>query len=360
MQMQRWFGYRGSHLPFCRVFLFEDQLALFRSYHANDEALKQEILRRSDVSTPPDRVLVLAGERFVATAKVETRHLPLHPGPTPAIRIVEHENDALIQANTDLVVQFLTGHEVDVIEAPVGTVRGLITREPIGMFEVADLLDGLCYSYHDPDPTHEVYARWRSLEVQLGLGVSLLRTPGKKPSAPAVEPGGCPYSIAAYLRLWNALLGQHDVRGFYPTDRPGLSWHMIDIDAHRTTRPRFYVGVRFGSEGVAQDPRLAERGIQTMRRGLSIRPHVLETLWGTRGTEGQYYGDQLFDYHLHASQPVPRLHQDSLWRPRSHPGLVLVHLIRHPEKPVDMVALGLALPHGGPDHIAALRGATHP
>ena len=34
MQMQRWFGYRGGHLPFCRVFLLRDQLKLFRKYNS--------------------------------------------------------------------------------------------------------------------------------------------------------------------------------------------------------------------------------------------------------------------------------------------------------------------------------------
>ncbi len=33
MQMQRWFGYRGSYIELCRVFASSDQLALFRAYH---------------------------------------------------------------------------------------------------------------------------------------------------------------------------------------------------------------------------------------------------------------------------------------------------------------------------------------
>jgi hypothetical protein len=81
----------------------------------------------------------------------------------------------------------------------------------------------------------------------------------------------------------------------------------------------------------------------------------LDVLWGSRGIGGDYYGDQLFDYHFHNTQPVPRLHDDSVWRPRGHPGLVLFHIVREEQKKVDMVAVGLALPHGGPDHIAALR-----
>jgi hypothetical protein len=31
MQMQRWFGYRGSYIELCRVFASSDQLSLFRA-----------------------------------------------------------------------------------------------------------------------------------------------------------------------------------------------------------------------------------------------------------------------------------------------------------------------------------------
>jgi hypothetical protein len=91
MQMQRWFGYRGRHFSFCRVFAFADQLALFRQYHSNDQAMKTEILNHMEQHDAPfgNGVLVLQGEGFKATSKVESRRVPLHPGPTPSIRIVE-------------------------------------------------------------------------------------------------------------------------------------------------------------------------------------------------------------------------------------------------------------------------------
>ena len=40
MQMQRWFGYRGSYIELCRVFASSDQLSLFRDYHDVDEAVR--------------------------------------------------------------------------------------------------------------------------------------------------------------------------------------------------------------------------------------------------------------------------------------------------------------------------------
>ncbi len=43
MQMQRWFGYRGSFLDLCRVFLPAQQAGLFRQYHEVDEGLRRGV-----------------------------------------------------------------------------------------------------------------------------------------------------------------------------------------------------------------------------------------------------------------------------------------------------------------------------
>jgi len=355
MQMQRWFGYRGALLPFCRIFLFQDQLVLFRAYHANDEALKQDILHgRIEESD----VLVLQGESFVATSKVATRQAPLHPGPTPAIRLVEHADRERVAHNLSIVADLLTLTELVPIEAPNGSVRGLISTGQHTLLEVALLLERLRYSTHNPDPTLALYARWRSLQSRLQIPEPLLRVPVGTVGEPAVNPQGCPYSIAAYLRLWDSVLTRHHAPGFYPTDRPTLSWHLIDLASYQQTRPRFYVAIRFGEGPLSVDPRLASHNVRVMKRGLAEgRDHLLETLWGTRGRSANYFGDQLLDYHRHHMQPVPDLRDGALWRTRGHPGLVLFHIVRHEAKGVDMVAVGLALPHGGPDHIAALRGS---
>jgi hypothetical protein len=359
MQMQRWLGYRGAYVPYCRVLLFDDQLALFHAYHANDEALKQEILAHMQIGDAPFKngVLVLQGKGFVATAKVDSRRVPLHPGPSPAIRLIEPgPSDEHIQ-NMNLVVELVsTGTWVDV-EQPAGKVRGRIREQPLDLLDVAVLLERLRYKAHDPDPHDDLSQRWTHLQQMLRLSEPLFRPPGRHPHPPAVDPEGCPYSIAAYLRLWAAVLERHNAPGLYPTDAPQTPWNLIDLAAYRKDRPKFYLGVRFGDAGVALDQRLGK--LRTMTRKISLsRPYLLETLWGTRGHSGTYVGDQLFDYCFHSARPIPRLHEDSLWRPRGHPGLVLLHLIRHDKS--DVIAVGLALPHGGPDHIAALRGQRVP
>ena len=364
MQMQRWLGYRGAYIPFCRVLLFDDQLALFRAYHANDEALKQEVLVHMERGDAPfaDGVLVLQGERFVATTKVDSRRVPLHPGPSPAIRLIEPGPSDDYNHNIGLVADLISTGSWDDVEQPTGTKRGCIRTHPLDLIEVASLLERLRYGAHAPDPSDELSQRWVHLQQLLGLSEPLFRPPLRQPRPRVVDPEGCPYSIAAYLRLWAAVLERHNAPGLYPTDAPHTPWSLIDLAAYRRDRPKFYLGIRFGDAGDALDPRLSK--VKAMTRKVSpSRPYLLETLWGTRGHGGTYVGDQLFDYCFHSFRPVPRLHEESLWRPRGHPGLVLLHVVRHEKfQPVqsDVIAVGLALPHGGPDHIAALRGQRRP
>jgi hypothetical protein len=358
MQMQRWFGYRGRYLRYCRVFMFNDQFDLFQAYHSHDTALKSEIMQAAERGGKPfaHGVLVLQGHGFKATHKVPTSRMPLHPGPTPAVRLIEPEDTVENQANIGLLSSLLEGQPWSQIAAPPGTVRGLILHEPLTLLGAAEVLEGLRYSRHDPDPIAEQNSRWASLQNRLGLNAPIFRPPGRQPGTTAADPSGCPYTIAAYLRLWDAALSSDIDPGLFPTDQPGVRWAMVDRRAYRRSAPAFYIAVRFGSEVSPRDHRLASTGARTMRRqSVSGRPWLLETLWGTRGHGHSYFGDQYLDYHYHETKPVPELHRSNSWRPRGHPGLILFHIIRH-ERGHDAIAVGVGIPHGGPDHVAALRG----
>lgn len=358
MQMQRWFGYRGRHLAFCRVFLFDDQLELFRQYHFNDVAMRTEVLNHMDGHTAPfhDGVLVLQGARFRATAKVDSRKVPLHPGGTPAIRLVEPSHSYLYENNLEVLDNILKDGSWEFLDYPTHMERGLIRTEPVSMLDVADLLERLRYSVHDPDLGLDLSQRWTSLQRTLNLSEPLFRPPGHSPGPMAVDPSGCPYTVAAYLRLWKVALSRHDLSGMQPTDDPNMPWSMVNLEAYRATEPRFYVGIRFGSEGPTSRLNYRQRHFPMMRRALAPgRSYLLETLWGSRNPSERWYGDQAFDYHFHAPAQAPRLLDDGAWRRRGQPGLVLFHFVPDPQSGREMVALGIALPHGGPDHVAALR-----
>ena len=354
MQMQRWFGYRGSFLPYCRIITYEDQLQLFRRYQVNDDALKAEIIASMDTGEEASGpALVLQGAAFVATNKVEARKVPLSPGPRPSIRLIEPDDVTLARHNIDLAASLLDDGEWVPLCDDRGLERGLIRAEPVSLERLAAILDCLRYSHHDPDLGNELSQRWAHYARLLGIENPLFMPPMRYPQDYGTEPQSCPYSIAAYLRLWSSLVDNRSAPGFYPTDRPDVPWNYADT--LRSGVPRFYLAFRHG-EHVARDPRLARRGVRAVTRQPNANGRSLQTLWGTRGYTGTYFGDELIDYYCHRTAPVPSIQGGASWRPRGHPGLALFHVVNVPDLPIDQIAIGLGLPHGGPDHIAALRG----
>ena len=354
MQMQRWFGYRGANLRWCRVILFGDQLDLFRQYHEADESLRAEIIgemNRSASGAPSP--MVLQGAGFRATGKITSlRNLPLCPSSDPFVRVVDSTETA--KTNNGVLAQLL-GDETWRDVTVGGTVRGRAMEQQLSLVEVAEVLEQFRYPHHDPDPTLPHNARWRSLAIALGVDAPLFRPPATR-AIQAVSPASCPYSIAAYLRLWDAVLTRK-ARGLYPTDDRVTPWSMIDLVEYRAAAPRFYVGLRYGSAGVSSDPALAGHGVVRMIR--QTTDGVLRATWGSRNPRAEpdaYFGDQLFDYHVHDRTPPTSIPGEPLWRPRGEPGLLLFHVLK-PEVPGEMdgVTVGLALPLGGPDHFAALR-----
>lgn len=352
MQMQRWFGYRGSHVHLCRVLCFQDQLELFRTYHEHDVALRTEILAGMDQGEATSPGFVLQGPRSLATAKIPTARLPLHPGATPSVKLLEADDEAAATHNAEHLGRILESGEWMPV-GPTNKPRGVIQKTPISLLEAATLLEALHFAAYDPDPESDVrFTRWSVLEKQLGLLETekpLFRPPGLRHTEHMVDVRACPYSIAAYLRLWNAALKRARCDGLFPSDADSIPWAL----AQPVLRPpSFYVGVAFGESGESRWPQLKQRGILTMKRGEQPgTPRTASTLWGRRGTTGRYHGDQLFDYNLHG---LPPPQGTPLWRERGHPGLLLFHVVRPEIGPFDAVTVGAALPHGGPEQFAAL------
>lgn len=359
MQMQRWFGYRGAHMHMCRLFCFDDQRDLFRTYHEHDSMLRREILAAMDGEAEMSPLMVLTGSNSLATAKVRAKRLPLHPGPSPYIRILETGEHT--EHNATLLHNVLQeGFWVDL--QPEDKVLGRIRGETLSLEEAATLLEQLRYTHHDPNRNQSVhYTRWASLERQHSIEQPLFRPPGVRPCLPAVDVKQCPYSIAAYLRLWGEALKRPRCDGLYATHTTRQPWAMVQPSL---TPPRFFVGVRYGS---APDTSWAKNG---MLGGVRALQRAAETdddgvlrmsgSWGSRGRSGRYLGDQLFDYHHHGRQ-APALHRDGpLWRPLGHPGLLLFQVIQVEGHEHDAVTVGLALPHGGPEQFAAVPAGLEP
>ena len=360
MQMQRWFGYRGRYLNLCHVFLHAEQFQLFLGYHEADEALRREILGyMNDPRQVAPKPTVLQGVDFRATSKIANlRALPLSPGADVFLRVAESGGAA--SANEQLLAGLLATENWTELDVG-GTRRGIYAKRKFSLVEAAELLERFRYSNHQPTANGISHRRWRSLELQHQIDSPLgplFRSPFSGPSLDVVPPNACPYSVAAYLRLWDALLTRR-ARGICPTDQPDTPWSMIDLAHYRKSAPKFTIAVRYGAAGSAQNASLMACGIQRMERSIVNEKFV--STWGSRnpGTGvDSYLGDQLFDYHITGVAPPVRIEGEPLWRPRGDDGLILFHVVKPLFGPHDIVTAGISIPLGGPDHIAALRGIS--
>jgi hypothetical protein len=367
MQMQRWFGYRGSDLELCRVVLPADQLDLFRAYHDADEALRRTVLSAmNDAGDEAPEPFVLQGSDFSATGKLTNiANVPLCPGAMPFVRMVNGGEER--DPNVEVIARVFASPSRDVVVKSL--VRGRILDEPLTMVQAASLLDELRYERYQPTADGWEGARWRDLAPKVGIEpatdteqlLPFFRPPGGASEDATPYARGGPYAISAYLRLWKACVTRH-ARGLVATDDPRIPWSMADLGRKARQEPRFYVGIRYGSGTEVKDGPLGDLSfrVKTMKR--SVTGGELEGAWGTRNPilgAGQYLGDELFDYHHHGrTQPTPSGPGQPRWRPPGAPGLLLFHVIEHAEGPFPTVAVGIALPLGGPDQFAARSAAV--
>ena len=365
MQMQRWFGYRGgfAHLP--RLFTYDDQLRLFEDYHDHDVLVRTEILKNMDLTAGGlSPTALIHGSNSWATRKVSTRRVAMHPGPHPSIRLLNphHGNQHVLEGLLETMGDKLR-------ELPTQQDKGYIFDHLFSLHDIANLLDRFVYDDHDPRPVRpeevgkvadDAFALWATLHKRYNFpkGTQFFRPNRSSNEASglrAVEPDGCPYMIAAYLRFWDLALNQANLRGLFPKYAPRLTW---EIEREALKAPYFYVGIRNGS----LDEWNAQSQIRQVRRDLqdNDKHTLIKTLWGgsqAKDSTGAYYGDQFFDYHLSNFDPPEQPEGDqSRWRPKGDPGLLLFHVIGASSPGGSpMVTVGLSLPKDGPDQIAALR-----
>lgn len=348
MQMQRWFGYRGSYIELCRVLASSRQLALFRRYHDNDESLRRQIVTAmGPAASEPPRLSVLQGLDHRATGKVaDLRGRRLSPGSRPFVQQMNKpEGDG---DNLALVADLFSVGATGVPNQDAA--QGLLSGQAFGLDETAALLDRLSY----PGLGSPAAGYWSRIEEQLGLPSGDPRMPlFRGPSKGERWVGTSPHELAAYFRTWAALL-ERRAPGFTTTDEPSLQWSLLDLEQKRRSVPTFRLGLRFGSGAVCSDPPLSgiPFEVRPMRRALREGSDFLDGTWGSRGgSEEGILGDEFFDFY--GNEQRPRLTRAGV-RQHDEPGLILFHLIeRGSDSPT--VAVGASLPVGGPDQVLAMR-----
>lgn len=358
MQMQRWFGYRGAYIELCRVFASEDQIEFFAQYHENDEAIRAVIAAAMNAEGPAPTPIVLQGDGYTATGKIANLGIaPLYPKRKPFITVVNDGTKP--DPNDRVVLDLFAGHATSSVASATHTF-GSILDQPLTLAQAADVLDRLSYSRYRPGTDNWRGELWRQIEDRvnavhpLPAGTSLYR-PAQPISAqlPDEVRKHCPYTIAAYLRLWDACLTRH-VRGLFDTGARDAPWPVVDLHSKDETQPRFWVGVRYGAGPIATGA-LAQLSIPATRKALTAEGDIDGT-WGAntptaRGTE--FRGDEYFDYFHRGAEPPRALPGAEPFRPPGADGQILFYVNQREGQPHPSIAVGVCIPLGGPDQFAA-------
>jgi hypothetical protein len=362
MQMQRWFGYRGKYIELCRVFAARQQIDLFKAYHDIDEALREGIAAKMTGDAPSPGVL--HGMGFLATGKIaHLGRMPLCPGAKPFVTLI---NDGhLPDPNVELVADlFRSAPSSEVICGR--TTRGRALDATLSLTEAADLLDQFVFESYLPGRHTRLGELWEQVQARVSAtlplphGTELYNAPGPLEGETSPARFDCPYSIPAYLRLWDACLTR-PVRGLFVTGMPSDLWSMADLRNKQLHQPRFSVGIRYGAGAPIERGPLAEMDFNipaTMKRVGSNGE--LDTTWGANNPYAgpfDYRGDEFFDYY-HREEQVPLLSGSAPWRPAGSLGQILFYVNQLPDQPHPVVAVGVCIPAGGPEQFAATRAGS--
>lgn len=358
MQMQRWFGYRGSYVELCRVFASEDQIEFFAHYHENDEATRAVIAAGMNTEGAAPTPIVLQGDGYTATGKIANLGIaPLYPKRKPFITVVNDGTNP--DPNEQVLLDLFTGAATSSLASATHTF-GVILDQPLTLTQAADVLDRLSYDRYRPGTDNWRGELWRQIQDRvnavhpLPAATTLYRPTLPVPGQLADEARKqCPYTIAAYLRLWDACLTRH-VRGLFDTGARNAPWPVVDLHRKGETQPRFWVGIRYGAGQIATGA-LAPLSIPATRKALTAEGDIDGT-WGAntptaRGTE--FRGDEYFDYFHRGEEPPRALPGEEPFRPPGADGQILFYVNQRNGQPHPAIAVGVCVPLGGPDQFAA-------
>lgn len=304
VQRERWFGFRGQHLEFCRLFSnirMTDTLTRF-VYHEID--LKEQFVesKRRGVRHWDSRAF-----RFLTTSHSTPSHATgrgrltniQFSGTKPFIQNIQMgESDIELNFAAANVNRFaeLCDKIIDqglTIESSDGREIGYCLYDQ-SVDELIELLEDLSFTFHNPSQDSQRFINLENLIKQ--PNPELNQNIGFKPSQD-------PYLIAAYLKHWK--IG-FETRAGNLQNNDGMRWNPIQP-------PNFNFAIRFGSLD-NEEP----FDFPMMNREIS-EEGVMTSTWGSRGY-GTDHVDEWFD--------EPRPH-DGLppFRHHGHNGLVLIHVV---------------------------------
>jgi hypothetical protein len=340
VQRERWFGYRGAHLEFCRVFLNPATALRLRRFHEHDDDLRGQFawLLREDRQPTETAFRLMCLPDSVPTGRQArgTRHHMNLSGARALVDRVQMGQSPLEREvaadNAHHAERWWTrirahGHRQ---QTSSGSVLGWVLRD-LAVSEVLPFLDGFAYTFHNPDPstgTAKALDRYH-------------RPPDPRmPAVRGISTADCPFLIAAYLRFWAHAYAVSSAAG------PGRYRGADGVtDWVPCEPPRFNVGFRFGELPALDafpDAQLLDRTVYS--------DGTVGSRWGGHGIGAANFGDEWFD--------LPPPHRDRTQpRPKGVPGLLLLHVVHksadgrfHDGVPYDehRPFVGVCVPQGGP------------
>lgn len=340
VQRERWFGYRGPYMEFCRVITHHALALRLRRFHEHDEDLRRQLAWNiSHSRTPADATFrFLTISNSAPTNKLGRGRGPLRVDVSGArafvdrVQVGDGEDElAAARRNQDHAeaVSRLV-HDRGRALAHDGTELGYMLKG-VAAERIADILEGFSYTFHNPDPSRGAGSILQEFYRQ--------RDPVLATTDYGFPPNSDPYLIAAFLRYW---MSAFDECGRSP--RPNRFRAADGVsDWDFCPPPHFNLAVRYGSLEPA-DPspfpfKLLDREVD--------EDGLMGSRWG--GRRGGV-GDEWIDLAVPPGDP-------NAPRSRTMPGLVLVHVIGRQARgrngygatyTFDRPCLGIVVPEGGP------------
>lgn len=316
LQISRWFGYRGTHLEFVRLFTTLGIYEALTEIHENDRDLRFQLAElMSRKQTPRNAGMVLrCSPRALPTGKLgvgRVYDLKFSPYQT-VFRSVEI--GSLGQKNQCAAIEFVQvvrSREAEYVNTDVGHRRGMISRGWTAL-EVADALDSFQYEFHNP------------LLAGNPAGVFHRSPDSERAGLSSLAYRSDPYQVAAYLREWTSMAR----------------------DGTTAAPPLFDVGFAYGERSIDTKP----FDFQLLDRTITAEGKLVGE-W--TGRSGGWRGDSLFD------SPDPNLLvAGSSLRGIGLRGLLLLYVIHKDgtgrqqqgiSRQTHTVTFGISIPSGGPE-----------
>lgn len=315
LQISRWFGYRGRHLGFCRLFTTLDIYENLLEMNENDKDLRLQLFELMKQRKTPRQagLILMSNPRSLPTAKLGAGTLfDLAFSPFQSV-FRDVETGPLSGGNQDSALRFIEkvmARAPEAVENDVGRRRGYISRD-WNALEVAEELEALEYWRHNPGLEGNPAGQFH-------------RRPNEgRPKSSAFRHQFDPYQVAAYLRQWQA---QADA-------------------GNGPAPPKFNVGFAYGEESNGTAP----FKYPLLNREITGADKLIGQ-W--TGRSALWRGDALFD------NPDRRLLRDrSALRELGLSGLLLLYVVhkeakgrggRGKKRDVHTVTLGISIPAGGP------------